>query len=65
MDAQGIFNALQDPYLVKSLFLMLIADCQVLAKDIEEIEFSFVKRSTNLVAHSITRTTSSMSGPCE
>ena len=40
MDAQGVFNALQDPYLVNSPFAMLIANCQVLTKDIEEIEFS-------------------------
>ena len=65
MDAQGIFNALQDPHLVNSLFAMLIADCQVLIKDIEEIEFLFVKRSTNSVAHYIVRVMSSISGPCE
>ena len=60
-----VFNALQDSYLVKSLFAILIVDCQDLAKNIEEIEFSFVKRSVNLVAHSIARAMSYMSGLCE
>ena len=60
IDAQIIFNALQDPHLVNSPFVMLIADCQTLIKDIEEIEFLFVKQSTNLVAHSMVRVISNV-----
>ena len=65
IDAQRVFKALQDPRLANSLFAILIADCQVLAKDIDETEFSFVKQYVNSVSHNIARAMSSMSGSCE
>ena len=42
---------------------MLIADCQKLVSSMDNLKFSFVKRSANSVAHSIARASCSMSGP--
>ena len=36
-----------------------------MATNIEDLAFSFVKRSADSVAQTITRAMSSMSGPCE
>ena len=56
------------PYIAHNLsspFAMLIEDCQFLSTNIEDLVFSFVKRSANSVAHIIARAMSSMSSPCE
>ena len=42
---------------------MLIADCQKLVSSMVNLKLYFVKRSTNLVAHSVGRASCSMSGP--
>ena len=65
MDAQVVFNALHSSQFAFSPFAMLIENCQFLAINIENLVFSFVKRSANSVARTIARAMSSMSGPCE
>ena len=65
MDAQVVFNALHSSQFAFSPFAMLIEDCKFLATNIENLVFSFVKRSVNSVARTIARAMSSMSGPCE
>ena len=65
MDAQVVFTALHSSQFAYSPFAMLIEKCQFLTTNIENLVFSFVKRSVNSVTHTIIRAMSSMSGPCE
>ena len=46
-------------------FGLIIQDCQALAKLVGEVNFSFVRRSANIAAHTVARVGGSMSGPGE
>ena len=63
MDSQVVYKALKSTSLYTSLFAMLIADCQKLVLSMVNLKLSFVKRSVNSIAHSIAKTSCSMSGP--
>ena len=44
------------------MFGLIIEDCRALVKIIGEVQFSFVRRSANLAAHSVARASGSLSG---
>ena len=58
-----VYKALKSTSLYASPFAMLIANCQKLVSSIVNLKLSFVKRSTNLVAHSVARASCSLSCP--
>ena len=55
MDSQVVYKALKSTSLYASRFAMLIADCQKLVSSMVNLKFSFVKRSTSSVVHSVAR----------
>ena len=61
MDALNVFNALVKSSRDFSYADSIINDCKIFAHDLVECPFSFVKRSTNRVAHTLVRTVSSTS----
>ena len=61
MDSQVVFNALKISFQSTSPFALLIKDCQEMVKIMDNIMFSFAKRSVNSVAHVVARATGSMS----
>ncbi|XP_073121701.1 uncharacterized protein [Henckelia pumila] len=60
-DAQLVINALQRKDLDVSSLGLLVEDCRFLASELHTCSFSFVRRSANRTAHSIARSTGSMS----
>ena len=53
LDSQMVFTALRSTVAASSPFAMLITACQILASSLVNVIFAFVKRSANLVAHSV------------
>ncbi|CAI9777924.1 unnamed protein product [Fraxinus pennsylvanica] len=59
MDALLVYNALQQNKVDNSYFGLLIEDCRLLASDMPNIKFSWVRRSANQVAHILAKAASS------
>ena len=62
MDNLQVFQALTENFSSPNGFGLIIDECQSLAMSLGEVQFSFVRRSVNLAAHSIARAGGSMSG---
>ena len=61
MDALNVFHALINSNMDFSYAGSIIDDCKILAQDLFDCSFAFVKRSANQVAHTLARVTGSMS----
>lgn len=64
-DCLQVFQALVEEFSGPNGFGLIVDECRALAKSLGEVQFSFVRRSTNLAAHSVARAVGSMSGPQE
>ncbi|KAH9724860.1 putative reverse transcriptase/RNA-dependent DNA polymerase [Citrus sinensis] len=65
MDNRQIFQALTENFSSPNGFGLIIEECRSLGMSLGEVQFSFMRRSTNFVAHSVGRARGSMSGPGE
>ncbi|CAI9782599.1 unnamed protein product [Fraxinus pennsylvanica] len=59
MDALLVYNALLNDEEDNSYFGILIDECRFLAKELSNLKFSWVRRSTNQVAHTLAKAASS------
>ena len=57
MDALQVYLALTNHQQDLSLFGLIISDCIQLQAEIPNMQFSFARRTTNVVAHSLARAT--------
>ena len=58
-----MFQALVEEFSGPNGFGLIIEECQALTMSIGEVQFSFVRRSVNFAAHSVTRAGGCMSDP--
>ena len=62
MDNLQVFQALTENFSIPNGFGLIIEECRSLAISLGEVQFSFVRRSANSTAHSVSRVRGSMSG---
>ncbi|KAH9665893.1 putative reverse transcriptase/RNA-dependent DNA polymerase [Citrus sinensis] len=65
VDCLQVFKALTENLSSPNGFGLIIEECRFLAQELGEVQFSFVRRSTNVAAHRVARVGGSLSGPSE
>ena len=63
MDCLEVFKALSDNHSNPNGFGLIIEECRFLTQNLREVQFSFVRRSANVAAHSVAKTGGSKSDP--
>ena len=60
-DSLMLINTIRENFSASSYFGMIVQDCKVLAKDLGNCSFSFIRRSANQVVHAFARAAGSVS----